>query len=58
MIDTGTLCVSSKIAAKRSVDSTMWRPDRLACSNASLNRSFVDGATFRSRPDAGGSPRM
>ena len=41
-------CVSSKIAENRSVASTVWRPDRLAWSSASLNSSFVDGATRRS----------
>ena len=50
MIETGMPCVSSKIAENRSVASTVWRPDRLACSSASLKSSLVDGATRRSRP--------
>ena len=31
------------MAEKRSVASIAWRPERLACSSASLKRSFVDG---------------
>ena len=41
------------------VASIVWRPQRLACSSASLNSSFVDGATRRSRPgDARQQPQM
>ena len=57
MIETGMPCVSSKMAEKRSVASIVWRPQRLACSSASLNSSFVDGATRKSRPGTRGSSR-
>ena len=50
MIDTGTPWLSSKMAEKRSDDSIVWRPARLAWWNASLNTSFVAGATRSSRP--------